>query len=64
MARMVAGSGPALGNCEFDAAAEDGIFEVDMATLIFSIAVLSFLFLAAKIVLHLKKKISAKFAKL
>jgi hypothetical protein len=52
MARMVAGRGPAIFDREFDEAAEDGIFEVDMATLIFIIAVLSFLFLAAKIVLH------------
>jgi len=49
---MAAGGGgtdePAL-----DGLGNDGIFEVDMATLIFIIAVLSFLFLAAKIVLHL-----------
>jgi hypothetical protein len=48
MARMVAGSGAAAAEAEID-----GIFEAPMATLIFIIALLSFLFLGAKIVLHL-----------
>jgi hypothetical protein len=52
MARMVVGSGEP-GEAPVDEAENDGIFEVAMATLIFIIAVLSFLFLAAKIVLHL-----------